>query len=98
MFVPRLFWWWRLAWEGVEATQADSLYSYLAETLPKYGFETDRRCATNDKGVLKKKQQNLTYYLTLYIQGGFTSVKASYWSLTSNDLSRRALTFQDGIQ
>ncbi|KAL8616966.1 hypothetical protein ACOMHN_041884 [Nucella lapillus] len=37
-----------VAWEGVASSQADTLYSYLVSTLTKYGFETDRRCGTNE--------------------------------------------------
>ncbi|KAK7507339.1 hypothetical protein BaRGS_00001274, partial [Batillaria attramentaria] len=38
-----------VAWEGVESEQADSLYNYLVPTLTKHGFETDRRCGTNEQ-------------------------------------------------
>lgn len=38
-----------VAWEGVASEHADSLYSYLVPTLTKHGFETDRRCGTNDQ-------------------------------------------------
>ena len=36
-------------WEGVQQRQADVLYDYLRNILPKYGFETERRCGTNEK-------------------------------------------------
>ncbi|KAI8796635.1 methylcytosine dioxygenase TET2 [Biomphalaria glabrata] len=38
-----------VAWEGVMAQQADSLYNFLITTLPKSGIETDRRCGLNEK-------------------------------------------------
>ncbi|XP_059171562.1 uncharacterized protein LOC131952728 [Physella acuta] len=38
-----------VAWEGVIAEQADSLYDFLITTLPKSGLETDRRCGLNEK-------------------------------------------------
>ena len=38
-----------VAWEGVPAEQADELYSYLCNTLPTNGFETERRCGTNER-------------------------------------------------
>ncbi|CAL1528660.1 unnamed protein product [Lymnaea stagnalis] len=38
-----------VAWEGVVAQQADSLYDFLITTLPKSGLETDRRCGLNEK-------------------------------------------------
>ncbi|XP_076458182.1 uncharacterized protein LOC143291927 [Babylonia areolata] len=37
-----------VAWEGVASSQADTLYGYLVSTLTKYGFETERRCGTNE--------------------------------------------------
>lgn len=38
-----------VAWEGIPTATADSTYDYLVSTLTKYGFETDRRCGTNDR-------------------------------------------------
>ena len=38
-----------VAWEGVPTHQADDLYDYLCNTLPKNGFETERRCGTNER-------------------------------------------------
>ena len=35
-------------WEGVPQSQADELYDYVRYAVPKYGFETERRCGTND--------------------------------------------------
>ena len=36
-------------WEGVGSDQADDIYQYLSETLPKHGLETERRCGTNER-------------------------------------------------
>jgi hypothetical protein len=36
-------------WEGVTSEQADDIYAYLSDTLPKYGLETERRCGTNER-------------------------------------------------
>ena len=38
-----------VVWEGVPEQQATTLYDYIRNTLPPYGFETERRCGTNDK-------------------------------------------------
>ena len=38
-----------VAWEGVVRKQADHLYDYLINTLPKNGFETDRQCGLNER-------------------------------------------------
>ena len=40
-----------VAWEGVVSEQAESLYGYLVSTLTKNGFETERRCGTNERSV-----------------------------------------------
>ncbi|ESO89126.1 hypothetical protein LOTGIDRAFT_106626 [Lottia gigantea] len=38
-----------VAWEGVPADTADELYNHLTSSLTKNGFETERRCGTNEK-------------------------------------------------
>ncbi|KAK6169013.1 hypothetical protein SNE40_020144 [Patella caerulea] len=38
-----------VAWEGVPSDTANDLYSHLVGSLTKNGFETDRRCGTNEK-------------------------------------------------
>jgi hypothetical protein len=38
-------------WEGVSMEQADDIYSYLSDTLPQYGLETERRCGSNERYV-----------------------------------------------
>ncbi|KAK3610695.1 hypothetical protein CHS0354_028084 [Potamilus streckersoni] len=38
-----------VAWEGVETKQADDLYSFLIQNVTKYGYETERRCGTNER-------------------------------------------------
>lgn len=38
-----------VAWEGVPQNIADDLYQYLRTTLPTNGFETERRCGTNER-------------------------------------------------
>lgn len=38
-----------VVWDGIPETQATSLYDYLRNTLPENGFETERRCGTNEK-------------------------------------------------
>ncbi|XP_060080754.1 uncharacterized protein LOC132560122 [Ylistrum balloti] len=38
-----------VAWEGIPSEMADNTYSYLTSSLTKYGFETERRCGTNDR-------------------------------------------------
>lgn len=38
-----------VAWEGVPQPVADDLYQYLRTTLPTNGFETERRCGTNER-------------------------------------------------
>ncbi|XP_071108253.1 methylcytosine dioxygenase TET-like [Haliotis cracherodii] len=38
-----------VAWDGVQADIADDLYSYLSGTVTKLGFETERRCGTNER-------------------------------------------------
>lgn len=40
-----------VAWEGVPQNMADDLYQYLRTTLPTNGFETERRCGTNERYV-----------------------------------------------
>lgn len=40
-----------VAWEGVPQNIADDLYQYLRTTLPTNGFETERRCGTNERCV-----------------------------------------------
>ncbi|CAH1794056.1 unnamed protein product [Owenia fusiformis] len=35
-------------WDGVPSEQADGLYNILNNVLPIYGFETTRRCGTNE--------------------------------------------------
>ncbi|KAI0226796.1 hypothetical protein LSAT2_022746 [Lamellibrachia satsuma] len=35
-------------WDGVPKSQADQLYDYVRCVVPKYGFETERRCGTNE--------------------------------------------------
>jgi hypothetical protein len=37
-----------VAWEGVPLPTADDLYTYMVGTLTKHGFETERRCGTNE--------------------------------------------------
>lgn len=37
-----------VCWEGVPVEAADHIYGYLVRTLPVYGFETERRCGTNN--------------------------------------------------
>lgn len=34
-------------WEGVPKEGADHMYDYLTRTMPVYGYETERRCGTN---------------------------------------------------
>ena len=36
-----------VCWEGVPSHAADHMYDYLTRTLPVYGYETERRCGTN---------------------------------------------------
>ena len=36
-----------VVWEGVPSHAADHMYDYLTRTLPVYGYETERRCGTN---------------------------------------------------
>lgn len=36
-------------WEGVPAPQANVLYDHVRTVLPPYGFETERRCGTNEE-------------------------------------------------
>ncbi|XP_033749207.1 methylcytosine dioxygenase tet3-A-like [Pecten maximus] len=38
-----------VAWEGIPSEMADNTYNYLTSSLTKYGFETERRCGTNDR-------------------------------------------------
>ncbi|XP_061181975.1 methylcytosine dioxygenase tet3-B-like isoform X2 [Saccostrea echinata] len=38
-----------VAWEGVPQNTADDLYQYLRTSLPTNGFETERRCGTNER-------------------------------------------------
>lgn len=38
-----------VAWEGIPSQLADDTYNYLTSSLTKYGFETERRCGTNDR-------------------------------------------------
>lgn len=40
-----------VAWEGVEKDTANDMYSYLVSNLTKNGFETERRCGTNERQV-----------------------------------------------
>lgn len=48
-----------VAWEGVPQRQADDLYSFLVPTLTQYGFETERRCGTNERYVnIKYKKKD----------------------------------------
>lgn len=36
-----------VVWEGVPSLAANHMYDYLTRTLPVYGYETERRCGTN---------------------------------------------------
>lgn len=47
-----------VAWEGVPQNIADDLYQYLRTTLPTNGFETERRCGTNERCVKIFKENN----------------------------------------
>jgi len=38
-----------VVWEGVPQKQADDLYDYMSKRTALYGFETERRCGTNDE-------------------------------------------------
>ncbi|XP_067672922.1 methylcytosine dioxygenase TET2-like isoform X3 [Haliotis asinina] len=38
-----------VAWDGVPSEIADDLYSYLSGTVTKLGYETERRCGTNER-------------------------------------------------
>lgn len=37
-----------VAWEGLPAQMADEMYNYVVSTVTTNGFETDRRCGTNE--------------------------------------------------
>ncbi|XP_071130442.1 uncharacterized protein [Mytilus edulis] len=38
-----------VAWEGIENNTAADMYDYLRSTLAAHGFETERRCGTNER-------------------------------------------------
>ncbi|XP_052071951.1 methylcytosine dioxygenase tet3-like isoform X1 [Mytilus californianus] len=38
-----------VAWEGIENNTAADMYDYLRNTLAAHGFETERRCGTNER-------------------------------------------------
>ena len=38
-----------VAWEGIEQNMAADMYDYLRRTLTANGFETERRCGTNER-------------------------------------------------
>lgn len=38
-----------VVWDGVAPQQADLLYSALTKTVAEHGFETERRCGTNEQ-------------------------------------------------
>ncbi len=38
-----------VVWDGVPESHANTLYDYLIRTLPNNGYETERRCGTNDR-------------------------------------------------
>lgn len=40
-----------VVWEGVPGPAANHMYDYLTRTLPVYGYETERRCGTNQPYV-----------------------------------------------
>ncbi|KAJ8319112.1 hypothetical protein KUTeg_004203 [Tegillarca granosa] len=40
-----------VAWEGIEKDTANDMYSYLVSNITTNGFETERRCGTNERQV-----------------------------------------------